>query len=109
QLRRRRRHLAGPKQLTPLAQQDPTVFDAFDLPKMAKELAKVNGVPPGLLRSQEDVEAKAQERSNMQAAQLAIEAAPAAANSAKTLAEVQSLAQSSPRPTPPNIPLTRGV
>jgi hypothetical protein len=75
-----------------LAQVDPSVMMAFDLPKAARELAQINGVPAKIIRSEEDIEA-AKESQSMQAdmAQL-LQAAPIAAQTAKTLAETQQLA-----------------
>lgn len=83
--------------VAPLAQVDPSVMMAFDLPAAARELAQINGVPAKIIRSEKDI-AAAKESQGMQAdvAQL-LQAAPIAAQTAKTLAETQQIAvQGSP-------------
>lgn len=87
--------------VAPLAQVDPSVMMAFDLAKAARELAQINGVPAKIIRSEEDINA-AKESQGMQAdvAQL-LQAAPIAAQTAKTLAETQQIAsQGSPAVMP---------
>lgn len=78
--------------VAPLAQVDPTVMQAFDLAKAARELAQINGVPAKILRSEDEI-AKISKKQDMQtdAAQL-LQAAPIAAETAKTLAETQQIA-----------------
>lgn len=78
--------------VAPLAQVDPSVMMAFDLPKAARELAQINGVPAKIIRSEEDIEA-AKDQQGMQAEMAnLLQAAPIAAETAKTLAETQQIA-----------------
>lgn len=78
--------------VAPLAQVDPSVMMAFDLPKAARELAQINGVPAKIIRSEDDIDA-AKEQQGMQAEMAnLLQAAPIAAETAKTLAETQQIA-----------------
>ena len=64
----------------------------FDPTKAARELAEINGVPAKILRTDEQIAAiELKQEQDMQAAQL-LEAAPVAANTAKTLLETQAMA-----------------
>lgn len=78
--------------IAPLAQVDPSVMMAFDLPQAARELADINGVPAKILRSKEDIEAMQKQQGEAAAMQQLLEAAPVAADAAKTLVETQQLA-----------------
>lgn len=82
--------------LAPMAQIDPTVFDVVDTKEAARLFMEVNGVPAKAIRSREDVEAiDAQKDQQAQLGQV-LEAAPVAAQTAKTLAEAGKIAGSSP-------------
>jgi hypothetical protein len=78
--------------VAPIAQVDPKVMLVFNLPETAREIAEINGMPAKLLRTPEEIE-EMEEEIGAQAdmAQL-LEAAPVAAQTAKTLAETQQLA-----------------
>lgn len=75
--------------VTPLAQVDPTVLDAYDLPALARELGEINGVPAKAMRSAEDVERRAADRE--QAAQMhqLVDAAPSVTAAASNLVKLQ--------------------
>lgn len=78
--------------LAPLAQLDPSVAMAFDAVKAARELAEINGMPAKIMRSDDEVEAmREQQAAQAETAQL-LQAAPLAADTAKTLAETQQIA-----------------
>lgn len=78
--------------VAPLAQVDPRVMQAFDLAMAARELAQINGVPAKILRSEEQIADMEEEQAmQMEAAQL-LQAAPIAAQTAKTMAETQQIA-----------------
>ena len=86
--------------VTPLAQIDPSVMMIFKPTEIARELSEINGVPAKILRSEEEVEAmKMEQQQEMQAQQL-LQAAPIAANSAKTLAEASAVAGQVPQALP---------
>jgi hypothetical protein len=86
--------------VVPLAQLDPNVMLRFNPDQIVKELAEINGVPAKILRSDEEVQAiLAQQQQQIQAQQL-LEAAPIAANSAKTLAETAVLSGQQPAALP---------
>lgn len=78
--------------VAPLAQVDPSVMMAFDLAQAARELANINGVPAKVLRSKEEIDAMKEQQGQSAGMQQLLEAAPIAAQTAKTLAETQQIA-----------------
>ena len=82
--------------LAPMAQIDPTVYDEFDTRAVARIVAKVNGVPAKALKSKEALAAMDQAKSQQAAQQQMLEAAPVAAQTAKTIMEAQQMSQASP-------------
>jgi len=73
--------------LTPLAQINPSVMRRINTDKVAQKMWELNGAPLDCLYTDDELEdIKAQENEQAQAAQL-LEAAPVAANAAKTMAE----------------------
>lgn len=90
------------EQLAPVAQIDPTVYKRFNLDKVSKELARLNGMPSKVLYTDEEMEeidAASAEQAQMQQM---LAAAPVAASAAKDLAQAQAFATSSPN-TPSGI------
>ena len=85
--------------LAPMAQIDPTVYDEFDTRAVARIVAKVNGVPAKALKSKEALAAMDQAKSQQAEQQQMLEAAPVAAQTAKTIMEAQQMAQASPGQT----------
>lgn len=84
--------------LAPIAQIDPAVYEQFDTQEVARIVAEVNGVPAKALKSKEQLEQeKADKESRTQMGDV-LEAAPIAAQTAKTLAEAQALSQNAPKP-----------
>jgi hypothetical protein len=91
--------------MAPLAQIDPSVMLRFDVEKAAEFLARVNGVPEQIIRSDEEVtDLKEQQASAAQAQQL-LAAAPVAAGAAKDMAQAASLAASAPNQVAPDLGL----
>lgn len=86
--------------LAPIAEtlQDPSIFEEFDAHKIAKIVADANGIPASAMKSKEQL--KAEREAKEQQAQMGqvLEAAPIAAETAKTLAETQALSQNAPQP-----------
>ena len=78
--------------VAPLAQVDPSVMMAFDLAQAARELADINGVPAKILRSPDEINAMQQKQGQAAGMAQLLEAAPIAAQTAKTLAETQQIA-----------------
>ena len=74
----------------PMADADPSVLDAFDLPMMARELAEIGGVPEKTMRSLEDVKAMQEGRKQQQEMQSLVEAAPAVSAAAANLTKMQA-------------------
>jgi Bacteriophage head to tail connecting protein len=74
----------------PMAEADPSVLDAFDLPMAARELAEINGVPAKILRDIEAVKARQDERAQQQEMQSLVEAAPAVSAAAVNLTKMQA-------------------
>lgn len=79
--------------LAPWAQVDPTVYDEFDMKEVARIMSEVNGVPAKALKSPEVREAELAEKEQQAQLGQVLEAAPVAAQTAKTLAEAQALSQ----------------
>jgi len=71
-----------------LAQLDPSVLDRFTWGDSAVHLARGLGLPAELIRSDQEVARIAQQRQQQADAAAALEAAPVAAETAKTLADV---------------------
>jgi hypothetical protein len=86
--------------VAPLAQIDPGVMDIFRPDEIARELAEINGVPAKILRSKEEVMAIKEGQAQAAEAQQLLAAAPVAAQTAKTLAEVQALSGNVPAALP---------
>ena len=77
--------------VAPMAQVDPRVLKAYDWVRAARELGDINGIPAKLARSDEEIaEMDSAESQQAQVAQL-LQAAPIAAQTAKTLAETQQI------------------
>lgn len=91
------------EQITPLAQVDPSVLQAFDLPGIAMELADINGMPQKLKRTREQLAAAQQQQAQQQQAAQLLEAAPVVGKTVKDLAQAQSLAAAAPTQVAPGI------
>lgn len=78
--------------LLPMAQFDPGVMDIINPDEAARTLSKAYSVPAKDLRSPEEVAALRQQRAQAQQAAAALEAAPVITESARNLAQAQSLA-----------------
>lgn len=79
------------EQLTPWAQLDPKVMDAFDPIRVAEILREVNGVPQRAMRSEEELAAKNEMEVQQQQQQMLLEAAPVAGKTALDLARAQQI------------------
>jgi len=84
--------------LAPIAQIDPSVYDQFDTKEVARIVADVNGVPAKALKSKEQLEREEEDKQARAQMGDVLEAAPIAAQTAKTLAEAQALSQNAPSP-----------
>lgn len=82
--------------IAPLAQVTPEVMLVIDPVKAARELARIQGVPQKVIRSEKEVDALKQKQEQQVAAQRLIEAAPVASGVAKDLAQAASLSASVP-------------
>ena len=82
--------------IVPLAQIDPRAARRINADKALQHLAEINGAPPDILRSDEELAAMDEAEQEAIDTQTLIEAAPVAANSAKALMEAQALAQQQP-------------
>jgi hypothetical protein len=82
--------------IAPLAQLTPEVMLIFDPVKAARELARINGVPNKVLRSEKEVDDLKAQQDQAQQAQQLLAAAPVAAGAAKDMAQAASLAASVP-------------
>jgi len=78
------------EQVIPLAETDPSALDAFDVPGSARELGEINGFPAKLMRSLEDIQAKADQRASQQNAQTIVQAAPQISQAAANLTKMQA-------------------
>lgn len=70
----------------------PSVYRKFDEGKVADKLAEVNGVPQDVLKSDEQLEAEDEQEAMQNAAAMALQAAPVAAQTAQSLAQMQATA-----------------
>lgn len=75
--------------ITPLAQVDPTVLDAYDLPEMAREFGEIQGLPAKCLRDAKEIAALKEKRASEQQAAQLLEAAPVVSETAKNLVQLQ--------------------
>lgn len=74
----------------PMAEADPSVLDAFDMPSAAKELAEINGMPAKLILDDEQIQARGEQRAQQQQLQGVVEAAPAISAAAANLTKMQA-------------------
>lgn len=81
-----------------IAQYDPTILKLFKYDVAMRKLAIINGAPADMIKSDEEVAADKEAEAQQQQLQQIMQAAPEAANTAKTLAETQRLA-SQPSPS----------
>lgn len=95
--------------IAPLAQIDQKVMMRFDLSQAAVELARINGVPEKIIRSDEDMAALEDAAASAQQAQALLQAAPVAAGAAKDFAQAASLAGSVPGQPAPDLGLMQGA
>lgn len=79
--------------LIPLAQIDPSVLGVFDTEEVARTLAQLHGMPARMLKSSERIQQEKEAQAAQMQAQQLLEAAPAIANTQKTMAEAQQIAQ----------------
>lgn len=79
--------------LAPIAQIDPSVYQQFDTLEVARIVADVNGVPAAALKAPEVIDAENEANEQQQQLGQILEAAPVAAQTAKTLAEAQAASQ----------------
>lgn len=82
--------------MAPIAQVDPTVYRRVNADKALQVLWEINGAPPDVLRSDEELQAMDEKQQEAVDTQMLIEAAPAAASAAKGMMEAQALAQQQP-------------
>lgn len=79
------------EQVLPLAQEDPSVLDAFTgLPEIARELGEINGMPAKLLSSLEDIQSKKDQRTQQANLAAAVQAAPQVSAAANNLTKMQA-------------------
>jgi hypothetical protein len=79
------------EQVLPLAEADPSVLDAFESTAViARELGEINGMPAKLLKSVEDIQAKAEERNQQSQVAAAVEAAPQISAAAANISKMQA-------------------
>jgi hypothetical protein len=82
--------------LAPLAQIDPSVYQQFDIGEIARIVSKVNGVPAKALKSPETLATEAEAKQAQAALGDILGAAPIAAQTAKTLSDIQMSGQRAP-------------
>ncbi|PWR24975.1 portal protein [Zavarzinia aquatilis] len=82
--------------VTPWAQMDPTVMDAFDPEQAVRALASVNGAPQRILRTPEAIAALKEGRAQQAQAEALLRAAPVASGVARDVAQMQAQAGQAP-------------
>lgn len=75
-----------------LASVDPTVMKRVNTGRVLERVTIINGAPPDILFSPEEMAAKAEQDSQQQQIAQALEAAPVIADTAKSLAQAQQIA-----------------
>lgn len=83
--------------LASLAQVDPSVYDILDTKETARIMLEVNGVPARVMKSKDRMKAEEDQKAAMADMSMALEAAPIAAQTAKTMAEAQRISASQPQ------------
>ena len=78
--------------IAPIAQQKPDVFDRINFDEAVQVLADSYGVPPKVMRDDDDVDAIRQARTQDAQAQNALQSAAVAGNAAQSLAKAAALA-----------------
>jgi hypothetical protein len=78
------------EQVIPLAEADPSALDAYDIPMAARMLGEINGVPPQILRSAQDIAARADQRAQAQQQAAIVQAAPQISAAAKNVTQMQA-------------------
>lgn len=92
------------EQLAPIAQvAGPSAFKRFNIDKVSKELARLNGMPSKVLYTDEEMEEIDAAQAQADQMQQILAAAPVAASAAKDIASAQSLAGSAPNQVLPDI------
>ena len=85
------------EQLAPVAQvAGPSVFKRFNMDKVAKELARLNGMPSKVLYTDEELEEIDAAQAEQAQLQQVLAAAPVAASAAKDMAQAASFASAQP-------------
>jgi hypothetical protein len=85
------------EQLAPVAQvAGPGVFKRFNMDKVSKELARLNGMPAKVLYTDDEMEAIDAAQAEQAQMQQVLAAAPVAASAAKDLAQASAFATSQP-------------
>lgn len=91
--------------IAPMAQIDPSVMMRFDMEKAAEMLARINGVPEQIIRSDDEVTDLKEQMAGQKQAEQLLAAAPVAAGAAKDMAQAQALAASAPNQMAPDLGL----
>jgi hypothetical protein len=79
-----------------MANIDPTILQVINFEEAARVLAAVNGAPRRVIRSAEEMEAMKQQQVQQQQLATLLEAAPVAADTAKSLAQANSAMAQAP-------------
>jgi len=82
--------------VTPLANVDPSVLKRFNTDRVIERLAEINGAPVDILYSEEEMAARNQQIAQQQQLQQMLQAAPVAAETAKTIAQANKEASAAP-------------
>lgn len=77
--------------LAPFMQIDPSILEIFDRDKLAALAAEVSGVPPTVLRSEEELAEMREQAAQAQAIQEMVQGAPQVAGALKDAAQAQAL------------------
>lgn len=92
------------EQLAPIAQiAGPSAFKRFNIDKVSKELARLNGMPAKVLYSDDEMEANDAMAAQANQMQQLLAAAPVAASAAKDMAQAQAIAGAEPSQAMPQV------
>jgi len=89
--------MRGFQAMAAFAQIDPSIMQAYDIRETGKVILEASGAPPSVIKSDEALAAENEQKAAQAEMGALLQAAPIAAETAKTLAEVQQISGNNPR------------
>jgi len=89
--------MRGFQAMAAFAQIDPSIMQAYDIRETGKVILEASGAPPSVIKSDEALAAENEQKAAQAEMGALLQAAPIAAETAKTLAEAQQISGNNPR------------